>query len=76
MPRKWEDFDGENDQVYPALEANEEVLAHGPASTSTLTPGRRRRQEIKVDADEARMPRTMEEMEEEATRLKGLFMVE
>jgi bis(5'-adenosyl)-triphosphatase len=54
-------FSGKNnDQVYPALEKAEVEMA----------------QPFKVDADEDRVPRSMEEMEKEAVWLKGFFPVE
>jgi len=49
-----------NDQVYPALEKAEAEMA----------------QPFKVDADEDRVPRSMEEMEKEANWLKGFFSAE
>lgn len=60
LPRKWTDFEGNNDKVYPELERNE-VELH-----------KKQREEIKVD-DEAREPRTPEEMETEANWLKTYF---
>ncbi|KAJ6536021.1 diadenosine tetraphosphate asymmetrical hydrolase [Mycena vulgaris] len=48
---------GNNDQVYPALEKAEADMA----------------QPFKVDADEDRVARSMEEMVKEATWLKGFF---
>ncbi|KAJ7837813.1 diadenosine hydrolase [Mycena olivaceomarginata] len=63
LPRKsvGDKFSGKNnDQVYPALEKAEAEMA----------------QPFKVDADEDRVPRSMEEMESEAVWLKGFFPVE
>jgi bis(5'-adenosyl)-triphosphatase len=63
LPRKsvGDKFSGKNnDQVYPALEKAEVEMA----------------QPFKVDADEDRVPRSMEEMEKEAVWLKGFFPVE
>ncbi|KAF7368876.1 Hit domain protein [Mycena venus] len=60
LPRKsaGDKFSGRNnDQVYPALEKAEAEMT----------------QPFKVDADEDRVPRTMEEMEKEANWLKGYF---
>jgi len=63
LPRKsaGDMFSGRNnDQVYPALEKAEAEMA----------------QPFKVDADEDRVPRSMEEMEKEANWLKGFFSAE
>ncbi|KAJ6461018.1 diadenosine hydrolase [Mycena sanguinolenta] len=63
LPRKsaGDRFSGRNnDQVYPALEKAEAEMA----------------QPFRVDADEDRVPRTMDEMEKEATWLKGFFAAE
>ncbi|KAK7052452.1 Hit domain protein [Favolaschia claudopus] len=60
LPRKsaGDQFSGKNnDQIYPAIENAEAQLA----------------QPFKVDADEDRPPRSMEEMEKEANWLKGYF---
>lgn len=74
LPRKASgDRFSNNDDVYPALEAAESILPSDyqtHASTpATPTP-------LKVDADEDRLPRTMEEMEKEAQWLKGFFDAE
>ncbi|KAG8851234.1 hypothetical protein FRB96_009437 [Tulasnella sp. 330] len=71
LPRKWVDFDGQNDKVYPALEANEDDLSEGLHAQKQKLDGRQRA-EITVDND-AREPRTMEDMETEASWLSGLF---
>ncbi|KAJ6494005.1 diadenosine hydrolase, partial [Mycena vitilis] len=63
LPRKYagDRFSGRNnDQVYPALENAEAEMA----------------QPLKVDADEDRAPRSMEEMEKEANWLKDFFPAE
>ncbi|KAJ7248260.1 diadenosine tetraphosphate asymmetrical hydrolase [Mycena haematopus] len=63
LPRKssGDRFSGrDNDKVYPALEKAEAEIT----------------QPFKVDADEDRVPRTMEEMEKEASWLKGFFSAE
>lgn len=66
LPRKLhgDQFSGRNDAVYPALERAEGGLPHD-LQTSHLS--------LKVDADEDRKPRNMEEMEKEANWLKTLF---
>ncbi|KZT51041.1 HIT-like protein [Calocera cornea HHB12733] len=67
IPRRWEDFGGRNDDVYPALEAHEEELGQGLKGE-----GRRRSGALKVD-DEGRQARSVEEMEKEALWLRGMF---
>lgn len=71
LPRKCVDFDGKNDQVYPALEANEDDLSQGLRAQKQTSEGRQRA-EIKVD-DARREARSMEDMEKEATWLSELF---
>jgi bis(5'-adenosyl)-triphosphatase len=66
IPRKSTDYGGDNDQIYPALEKNEEELNGDLRSSSEGD-------EWKVAKDEDRKPRSMEEMEKEAEWLKGLF---
>jgi bis(5'-adenosyl)-triphosphatase len=70
LPRKFkgDPFASKNDDVYPALELNEASLPSELQKTTTLeaTP-------LKVDADEDRVPRTLLEMEKEATWLKSFF---
>jgi len=70
LPRKWVDFNGNNDEVYPALEENEFTLPAdlGNAYTKVKPP----REELKMDND-AREPRSTEEMEKEAAWLTTLF---
>ncbi|KAJ7020154.1 diadenosine hydrolase [Mycena alexandri] len=63
LPRKFagDRFSGKsNDEVYPALEKAEAEMA----------------QPFKVDADEDRVPRSMEDMEKEAIWLKTFFPTE
>ena len=62
LPRKSANdrFGDRNDEIYPAIEKSEGDLA------SHLTTGR-------VDADEDRIARTPEDMEKEATWLRGFF---
>jgi bis(5'-adenosyl)-triphosphatase len=64
LPRKSENdrFGDRNDEVYPALERSEADL-----------PGHLT---LRVDADEDRIARTPEEMEKEATWLRGFFTPE
>ncbi|KAG9007808.1 hypothetical protein FRB94_001708 [Tulasnella sp. JGI-2019a] len=71
LPRKWVDFDGHNDRVYPALEANEEDLSKGLPRLEQQSEARQRA-EIKVD-DAAREPRSLEDMEKEASWLSEFF---
>ncbi|THV01450.1 diadenosine hydrolase, partial [Dendrothele bispora CBS 962.96] len=62
LPRKSSgDQFSNNDDVYPALEHSEGSL------NDQMKSG------LKVDADENRKPRTKEEMENEASWLRGLF---
>lgn len=71
LPRKFENdaFEGRGDDVYPALERAEGSLPKDLASgSSEKKPAR-----FKVDADEDRKPRTMEEMEKEAKWLSSFF---
>ncbi|KAJ1302693.1 hypothetical protein OPQ81_003009 [Rhizoctonia solani] len=69
IPRRFTDFGGNNDQVYPILEATEGQL---PDHLKTATGEARVPQPIKVDNEE-RTPRTLEDMETEAVRLRSLF---
>ncbi|KAG9087170.1 hypothetical protein FRC07_012886, partial [Ceratobasidium sp. 392] len=69
LPRRFTDFDGNNDQVYPILEEAEGRL---PAQLRAVTEKTKVPEPIKVD-DEGRTPRTVEEMEKEATWLQSLF---
>jgi bis(5'-adenosyl)-triphosphatase len=64
IPRKSTDYGGDNDQIYSALEENEKGMKGDMDS---------KRDEWKNAKDEDREPRTMEEMENEAEWLKGLF---
>ncbi|KAG8726082.1 hypothetical protein FRC12_023724 [Ceratobasidium sp. 428] len=70
LPRRFTDFNGNNDQVYPILEEAEgrlpdQLRAISDSKTKVPEP-------IKVD-DENRTPRTLEEMEKEAAWLQSLF---
>lgn len=66
LPRRFSDFGGNNDEVYPLLEASE----------AGLNEGMKKAPAFKVDADEDRPPRTLKEMEKEARWLEGLFKEE
>lgn len=72
LPRKLhgDRFAGQNDEVYPALERAEQELGVGASAGERLVPGG---EPIKMDADEDRKPRSMEEMVQEAEWLKGFF---
>lgn len=73
LPRKFKGdfYSDNNDAIYPALERSEGAL---PSELQTLTLLRNSDvQPLKVDADEHRPPRTIEEMEKEAEWLGGFF---
>jgi len=69
LPRKFtgDRFSDKNDEVYPALENSEESMS------SALKTPHKRHETLKVDADEDRQPRSLEEMENEAIWLRGFF---
>jgi bis(5'-adenosyl)-triphosphatase len=71
LPRKThgDRFLGNNDQVYPELERVEGQL---PDDLREIRGGSGHGL-LKVDAEEDRKPRTMEDMEKEAIWLKGFF---
>lgn len=71
LPRKaiGDYFSGNNDAIYPALEEGEGSLASSLRKQASHEP-------FKVDADEARLPRSLEEMEREAQWLKTFFKPE
>jgi bis(5'-adenosyl)-triphosphatase len=71
LPRKaiGDYFSGNNDAVYPALENGEGNLASGLKNQASHEP-------LTVDADEARLPRSPEEMEQEAQWLRTFFKPE
>lgn len=56
--------------MYPQLEASESTLNEG---MEKLEEPKKRASTFKVDADEDRPPRTLEEMEKEAEWLASLF---
>ncbi|KAF8910010.1 HIT-like domain-containing protein [Gymnopilus junonius] len=72
LPRKYQGdpFAGRNDEIYPVLEANEAKLSSDLRDASAVA-----HQHLKVDADEERIPRTAQEMEEEASHLRTFFDV-
>jgi bis(5'-adenosyl)-triphosphatase len=60
------------DDIYPALEQSETSLPrdfHNLKAPNSII----QHHALKVDADEDRLPRTLEEMEKEATWLRGFF---
>lgn len=57
-----------NDDIYPALEKHEAGLKEDEVAVS-----KGKVEALRMDADEDRKPRTMEEMEKEAGWLKGFF---
>jgi bis(5'-adenosyl)-triphosphatase len=67
LPRRFQGdrFENANDDIYPAIEESEKDL---PNHLRTLDI-----ENIKVDADEDRQPRTLEEMEKETLWLKSFF---
>lgn len=67
IPRHSTDFEGDNDQIYPALEKHESKLKEDfKASEAVGTAWR-------VPKDEDRRPRTAEVMEQEAKWMESLF---
>lgn len=66
IPRFSTDFDGDNDQIYPALEKHEQELGEDFRAADAGTAWR-------VPKDEDRRPRTAEVMEQEALWMKSLF---
>ncbi|CDZ96360.1 Diadenosine polyphosphate hydrolase and related proteins of the histidine triad (HIT) family [Phaffia rhodozyma] len=76
LPRKPTDFNGENDEVYPVLELAEDNLLDDHQSLARSNGEDRPRKKagsIKVDADENRPPRSLEDMEKEARWLEQLL---
>ncbi|GBE77645.1 Bis(5'-nucleosyl)-tetraphosphatase [asymmetrical] [Sparassis crispa] len=84
LPRKLHgDRFANNDDIYPALESVEGSLRHDIRDARTKiaesSPERTEAadlQRLKVDADDDRKPRTMEDMEKEAQWLKTFFNAE
>jgi len=75
LPRKFQGdrFSNRKDDVYPAIERAEEELPHTAGQNGDVATAQWAYESLKVDADENRKPRTMEEMEKEAHWLKGFF---
>ena len=71
LPRKYHGdfFSQKMDDIYPALEQSETRLPHDFHHLNSVV----QHHSLKVDADEDRVPRTLEEMEKEATWLRGFF---
>ena len=71
LPRKFkgDHFSEKNDAIYPALERSEGSLS---SELQTMPQGSDV-QPLKVDADEQRSPRSMDEMEKEAEWLRSFF---
>ncbi len=71
LPRRaiGDHFSKNNDAIYPALE-------DGDADLASELNKPQYRQSLKVDADENRLPRSLEEMEAEARRLRTFFTSE
>ncbi|KAG2075140.1 HIT-like protein [Suillus decipiens] len=71
MPRKYHGdyFSQRRDDIYPALERSETDLPRDFQNLKVSSIN----QPFKVDADEDRLPRTLEDMEQEATWLRGFF---
>lgn len=70
LPRKLrgDRFSGKNDEIYPAIEHAEAELPQAAGQPAHLA-----HESLKVDADESRKPRPIEEMEKEAHWLKSFF---
>ncbi|KAG6919048.1 hypothetical protein DXG01_009758 [Tephrocybe rancida] len=68
LPRKkaGDRFSDANDEIYPALENHEMSLKSDLQAPHQSVP-------FKVDADDDRPPRSLEEMEKEAGWLRGFF---
>ena len=77
LPRKsrGDRFEENMDEVYPAIERATGTMPNDfeqvKAAAQRLTP---EAEPLKVDADEDRKPRTMEEMVEETEWLKAFFL--
>lgn len=79
LPRFKTDFNGKNDDIYPALESSEQTLAEDlgsreeAAETQPAQSGSRVGRGWDVPKDEDRAPRGMDEMQREAEWLSGFF---
>ncbi|KAF8737502.1 hypothetical protein AX14_012662 [Amanita brunnescens Koide BX004] len=71
LPRRFKGdrFEKNNDEIYPVLEDSEKTLSKDLRSAQDGTVER-----LKVDADDNRPPRSLDEMEEEANWLKEFFV--
>ncbi|KAF8625184.1 hypothetical protein AX15_005493 [Amanita polypyramis BW_CC] len=71
LPRRYKGdrFEKNNDEIYRVLETSEKSLSN---DLQTGQDGAIER--LKVDADDERPPRSLDEMEEEAKWLKGFFI--
>jgi len=72
LPRRFrgDRFENNNDSIYPVIETAERELPHHMRANSSRVE---EAGSLKVDADEDRQPRTMEEMETEAKWLSTFF---
>jgi bis(5'-adenosyl)-triphosphatase len=61
------------DDIYPALERSETDLPRDFENLKVSSTTVQLHHPFKVDADEDRIPRTLEDMEREATWLRGFF---
>lgn len=75
MPRKFHGdyFSQRMDDIYPALERSETDLPRDFENLKVSSTTVQLHHPFKVDADEDRIPRTLEDMEREATWLRGFF---
>lgn len=75
LPRRFTDFGGDNDSIYPLLEKSEGVLHIDLAAKGGVPPPppKRKIEAIAMDADEDRQPRTLEDMRDEAEQLAKFF---
>lgn len=71
IPRQETDFDGDNDKIYPALEAHEQQL--GSTLEASASSMKSSGSEWRIPKDDERKPRSMDEMESEAKWLQSLF---
>ncbi|PAV22843.1 diadenosine 5, 5 -P1,P4-tetraphosphate asymmetrical hydrolase [Pyrrhoderma noxium] len=84
-PGKGDTFEKNNDEVYPALEdaehklpshlrsVEQETVLSKTSAEAEAKAGEDRVNRLKVDADDARPPRTLEDMIKEADWLRGFF---
>jgi len=78
IPRRFtgDQFEERNDDIYPALEEAEAHLPDDVKASARATSEKEREdavQRLRIDADDARPPRSIEEMVKEAEWLSGLF---